>query len=461
MSELVRYKTEEKTLDQAASDWISSLEGPLSANQGKDIIDLYFNEMGSIQTLSREEEVSLAMRIESQSTELLDAISGIPDLPRWILEWIGDCREKARRWEEIFQTRVTIIDGEERRIGFRERNSLLDELQNEIEILLERTRTDFDDRNEQKDARDCLRNRILEHFKALDPSIEAINDLRHRFRQTIVTSRQSGVNAVQGTPPIPIEYCETLLQQIDAAFDKLMIEKNHLIQANLRLVVSIAKKFIKRGLPFSDVLQEGNLGLIKAVDKFNYRRGYRFSTYATWWIQQSIIRAVAETGRLIRVPLYVAETLSRINRIGNKLQQEFGRDVSIEELAAASNTSADNVHLYLDVYRVPYSLEMPIGDNEEGRLSDMLPDYSAKSPLDNLHKLDIRQYILDALDGISVREKLVLKMRFGIDSEKEYTLEEIGRLLGLTRERIRQIELEALKKIRQIRLSNESRLHTE
>nr|HPQ42020.1 sigma-70 family RNA polymerase sigma factor [bacterium] len=239
-----------------------------------------------------------------------------------------------------------------------------------------------------------------------------------------------------------------VLNSIEAAYDRMMEAKNKLIQANLRLVVSVGKRYLNRGLPFSDVLQEGNLGLMKAVDKYDYRRGYRFSTYATWWIQQSIIRAVAEGSRTVRVPLYVSEAVSKINKVSSRLEQQYGREPTMEEIAEASENTVENIHLYFNVINLPFSLEMPIGEDEEGHLGEVIPDENVVSPLETVQRLNLKRLVQEVLDTIPEREKIIIKMRFGIDSEREYTLEEIGKLMGLTRERIRQIELDALRKMK-------------
>jgi len=211
--------------------------------------------------------------------------------------------------------------------------------------------------------------------------------------------------------------------------------------------VSIGKRFVNRGVPFSDILQEGNLGLIKAIDKFDDRKGYRFSTYATWWIQQSIIRAIAEQGRTVRIPQYITETISKLNRIGNQCSQKNHREPTLEELAEVSDNPMKNIHIYLNVIKIPFSLDMPIGEDEEGSLCDVLPDENISTPLENALELSLKEQVQELLETLPVRERIIVKMRFGIDSSKEYTLEEIGNLLGLTRERIRQIEVEALRKI--------------
>ncbi len=450
MQELIQYRSPDQFHEFIDSDRSEiGLEEKGNHTAGKDIVDLYFSEMGSIVTLSREEEIDVAKKIETASDELLDLISETPVLPFKLSEWIKECKSSARYWEDLFKLRVLMEGGEDKRIGFGERNFLLERLNQEIIQLMQLTHKTEEVGGLSLASRQKQQRQIISNlFRDLKPSPEALNSVRLEFIRGVVAARESGRAYLAGFPAMRLVECEMRMREIEIVFERLMSEKNRLIQANLRLVISIAKKYIKRGLHFSDVLQEGNLGLMKAVDKFDYRRGFRFSTYATWWIQQSIIRAIAETGRTIRIPLYVAEAVSKINKIGSRLQQQKCRDVSFEELAIASDTSSENMSLYFNVLKVPYSIEMPIGENEEGHLGDVLPDPYMKSPLENMVDLDVRNGILQALDTVTDREKLVLKMRFGIDSEREYTLEEIGNLMGLTRERIRQIELEALRKIR-------------
>lgn len=412
-----------------------------TATAAPDIIDLYFDEMGSIRTMDRDEEIESAQRIESLYSEYVALICNAPRLPFRILEWVADCRGSARRWEEFFGIRSIAVDGMIRKIGTLEREGFLDRLHLEAEGMFAAFAGPCSGACE---LRETDRTAIRELLMLLKPCMEILDEVRKDLIESVDSAVRTGAKPGR----ISISARKTLLNRLNAVYEDLRKEKNRLVQANLRLVVSIAKRFMRRGVPLADLLQEGNLGLIKAVDKFDYRRGYRFSTYATWWIQQSIIRAVSETGRLIRIPLYVAETITKINKVGSRLQQQYGREASLEEIAGASAVSQQNITLFGNVLKMPLSLEMPIGENDEGHLGELLPDPQARSPLDILQDLDIREAVRDVLDGVSDREKIVLKMRFGIDCEKEYTLEEIGSVLGLTRERIRQIEMEAIRRIR-------------
>ncbi|MCF6336562.1 MAG: RNA polymerase sigma factor RpoD [Gammaproteobacteria bacterium] len=259
---------------------------------------------------------------------------------------------------------------------------------------------------------------------------------------------QNKLVALQEEAGISIAEIKEINRKMSIGEAKARRAKKEMVEANLRLVISIAKKYTNRGLQFLDLIQEGNIGLMKAVDKFEYRRGYKFSTYATWWIRQAITRSIADQARTIRIPVHMIETINKLNRIARQMLQEMGREPTPEELSERMEMPEDKVRKVLKIAKEPISMETPIGDDEDSRLGDFIEDANLLSPVNSATFEGLREATLDVLDGLTAREAKVLRMRFGIDMNTDHTLEEVGKQFDVTRERIRQIEAKALRKLR-------------
>ena len=263
-----------------------------------------------------------------------------------------------------------------------------------------------------------------------------------------VTKHQGKLKEIEVDQDITIAEIKKINKDRRIGEAKERSAKREMVEANLRLVISIAKKYTNRGLQFLDLIQEGNIGLMKAVDKFEYRRGYKFSTYATWWIRQAITRSIADQARTIRIPVHMIETINKLNRIQRKLLQENGKEATPDELAVHMDMPEDKVRRVLKIAKEPISMESPVGDDEDSHLGDFIEDENAEQPLDKTINTGLNESTRDILSGLTPREAKVLRMRFGIDMNTDHTLEEVGKQFDVTRERIRQIEAKALRKLR-------------
>jgi RNA polymerase primary sigma factor len=273
------------------------------------------------------------------------------------------------------------------------------------------------------------------------------SDVLRQFQEEIARSQRKLTRAVQDTG-LDIATIKEINRRMSIGEARARRAKKEMVEANLRLVISIAKKYTNRGLQFLDLIQEGNIGLMKAVDKFEYRRGYKFSTYATWWIRQAITRSIADQARTIRIPVHMIETINKLNRISRQMLQEMGREPSPEELGERMEMPEDKVRKVLKIAKEPISMETPIGDDEDSHLGDFIKDNSIISPIEATTDIGLMESTREVLAGLTAREAKVLRMRFGIDMNTDHTLEEVGKQFDVTRERIRQIEAKALRKLR-------------
>lgn len=281
------------------------------------------------------------------------------------------------------------------------------------------------------------------HLSSGKPYVEALKARADEIRQA-----QSRLAAIEKASYLSIDQIKDINRRVSLGEAKARRAKKEMIEANLRLVISIAKKYTNRGLQFLDLIQEGNIGLMKAVDKFEYRRGYKFSTYATWWIRQAITRSIADQARTIRIPVHMIETINKLNRISRQMLQEMGREPTPEELARRMDMPEDKVRKVLKIAKEPISMETPIGDDEDSHLGDFIEDSKVMSPVEAATIEGLREAMQNVLSSLTAREAKVLRMRFGIDMNTDHTLEEVGKQFDVTRERIRQIEAKALRKLR-------------
>jgi RNA polymerase primary sigma factor len=431
--------------------------------KGEDPVRLYLKEIGKVPLLTADQEVEIGRRIEVGQIQLRRALAGIPMAVGVLLE-IGD---RLRRNEIAADDVIVLPEGGE--LDVREIRPVLGAFvrmrrsQNAIERLDE----EAGDKRRSATRRQSTISAIAENRETIQRVVAEmplkpalIDDLVGRIRRHCQRINQLAEDVRQGRTPnaakelrqlqqeagLPRRQLQALLTEIERHDLTVRRAKRELMEANLRLVVSVAKRYLGSDLSLLDLVQEGNIGLMKAVDRFQYRRGFKFSTYATWWIRQAITRAIADHSRTIRIPVHMVETLNRISRVNRNMINELGREPTPEELAQRTGVPAKKVRLILESSRKPLSLETPIGEDSE--LGDFLEDKSAGSPNDTLMSQDLTSQVEKALAMLSPKEKEILRLRFGIGEEGEHTLEEVGRRFAVTRERIRQIEAKALRKLR-------------